>query len=170
MADESAFESFVRAHTAELMRTAFLLTGTRQSAEDLLQETLSRLFPQWGRVEAADVPLAYVRRAVTNRYVSQTRGPGYRDVAMWELPDRWDRFDLGEVVAARATVWQLLGEIPARQRAAIVLRYFHDVSEEEIAEALGCRASTVRSLIRRGMAAMRAAGAEDVPTTSGRVS
>jgi RNA polymerase sigma-70 factor (sigma-E family) len=156
VAEDAAFELFVRVHTAALMRTAFLLSGSRAAAEDLLQETLVRLYPQWQRVTSADVPMAYVRRTMANTFVSQRRAPAARDVPMWEMPDGWDGTDLGEAVAARCTVWQLLGTIPPRQRAAIVLRHLHDLPEQEIAHALGCRPVTVRSLISRGLATMRA--------------
>jgi RNA polymerase sigma-70 factor (sigma-E family) len=156
VAEDTAFESFVRGHTVVLMRTAFLLTGSKAAAEELLQETLTRLYPQWLRVSSADAPVAYVRRAMTNGFVSQRRAPAARDVSVWELPDGWDGADLAETVAARCTVWQLLATLPPRQRAAIVLRHFHDLPEREIAQALGCRPVTVRSLISRGLAAMRA--------------
>lgn len=155
MADAVGFETFVRAHSDGLYRTAFLLVGSRPAAEDLLQDTLSNLYPQWSRVAAADVPLAYVRRSLVNRFVSQRRAGSGRDVAMWELPDRWDGRDMAETVALRGTLWQLLHAIPERQRAAIVLRHFHDLPEPEIAAVLGCRPVTVRSLISRGLATMR---------------
>ncbi len=70
MRDDDAFERFVREHTATLHRTAFLLTGNRYLAEELLQETLSRLYPKWQQVMDADAALAYVRRSLVNRFVS----------------------------------------------------------------------------------------------------
>ena len=155
MSDDARFEGFVRTHSTSLMRTAVLLTGNRHAAEELLQDTLTLLYPRWDRVAAADEPLAYVRRSLTNRFISRRRAPSARDVAMWELPDGWDGTDLSETVATRRTVWQLLGTLPERQRAAIVLRHFHDLPEAEIATVLGCRPASVRSLISRGMGAMR---------------
>jgi RNA polymerase sigma-70 factor (sigma-E family) len=157
MADDAAFESFVRGNSAGLVRTAVLLTGSRHVAEELVQDTLTLLYPRWDRVAGADEPLAYVRRSLTNRFISQQRMPGARELAVWELPDGWDGRDLGEAVAARRTVWQLLGTLPERQRAAIVLRHFHDLPETEIATMLQCRPASVRSLISRGMASMRSA-------------
>ena len=150
------FEPFVRAHTPTLYRTAMLLTGNRHDAEELLQDTLAHLYPRWDRVVRADVPLAYVRRSLANRFVSARRSPAYRDASMWELPDGWDGRDLGETVAVSRTIWQLLATLPERQRAALVLRYFHDAPDGQIAEALGCRTATVRSLTSRGIAALRA--------------
>ena len=155
MSDEAAFAAFVRAHSRSLFGTAYLLTGAGADAEELLQDTLAALFPKWGRVMAAEVPVAYVRRALTNRFVSGTRRPSYRDVAFWQLPDAAAPMDVAEAIADRRWLWQLLGRLPERQGAALVLRYFHDFSDDEIAAHLDCRAGTVRSLISRGLTAMR---------------
>jgi DNA-directed RNA polymerase specialized sigma24 family protein len=73
MVDSDPFDSFVRSHTGSLLRTAYLMTGDGTSAEELVQDTLARLYPRWERVEAAKMPLAYVRRAVVNAYLSQAR-------------------------------------------------------------------------------------------------
>ncbi len=157
MPDDATFESFVRTYSASLIRTAVLVTGSKHAAEELVQDTLTLLYPRWQRVAAAEEPLAYVRRSLMNRFISQRRRPASRDLAVWELPDGWDGRDLGETVAVRRTVWQLLGTLPERQRAAIVLRHFHDLPETEIARTLGCRPASVRSLISRGMGSMRTA-------------
>jgi RNA polymerase sigma-70 factor (sigma-E family) len=154
--DDAAFETFVRLHALALFRTAFLLAGSTVAAEDLVQETLTHLYPQWGRVAAADAPLAYVRRSLANRFVSSRRGAASRDLLMPALPDRWDEHDVGEVVANRRLVWQVLAGLTERQRAALVLRFYHDLPDEEIAALLSCRVATVRSLVSRGMAAVRA--------------
>jgi RNA polymerase sigma-70 factor (sigma-E family) len=157
MNDDLAFERFVRDHTATLFGTAVLLTGDRYLAEELLQETLTRLYPKWASVTRAEAPVAYVRRAVVNRFVSMRRSPQTRAESRWDLPDGWDGSDLGDRVTTSRTVWQLLGTLPDRQRAALVLRYFQDLPEREVAAALGCRPASVRSLVSRGLAAMRAA-------------
>jgi RNA polymerase sigma-70 factor (sigma-E family) len=157
MGENEAFERFVRANTTTLFQTSFLLTGNRHEAEELLQDTLTRLFPRWSAVMAADSPVAYVRRCLANRYVSVKRGPAARLRSDWEIPDRWDGADLEESIAVSSTVWQLLAALPDRQRAALVMRYFDDVPEVDVAEALGCRPSSVRSLVSRGLAAMRSA-------------
>jgi RNA polymerase sigma-70 factor (sigma-E family) len=157
MSDDLAFEAFVREHTPTLYRTAFLLTGNRYEAEELLQDTLARLYPKWERVMAADKPIAYVQRSVGNRAVSRWRAPDARVESRWELPERWDGSDVGETVAVSRTVWQLLGTLSAKQRAALVLRYFYDLPEGDVAAALSCRPTSVRSLVSRGIAAMRTA-------------
>ena len=157
MSDAAEFEAFVRANAPALLRTAFLLTGTQQGAEELVQDTLARLYPRWARVEAADLPLAYVRRSLTNRLISQRRVVRGIEVPLDLVADRRDPGDVAEAVAARRTVWQLLGQLPPRQRAAIVLREFDDLPDTEIAAMLGCRPASVRSLISRGMASMHEA-------------
>lgn len=155
MGVELDFEPFVRGHGTELLRIAVLISGSRDRGEELLQETLTYLYPRWDKVAAAETPLAYVRRALVNRLVSERRSPRRNTVALWDLPERTDGRDLGEMVATRRAVWQLVGGLPDRQRAAVVLRYFYDLSDAEIARILDCRAATVRSIISRAMNAMR---------------
>jgi RNA polymerase sigma-70 factor (sigma-E family) len=157
MNDDLAFERFVREHTPTLFSTAVLLTGDRYAAEELLQDTLARLYPKWASVTGADAPVAYVRRSLANRYLSVRRSPQSRAESRWELPDGWDGTDLSERVSTSRTVWQLLGSLPEKQRAAIVLRYFEDLPESDVAAALGCRPASVRSLVSRGISAMRSA-------------
>ena len=82
MSAELAFEQFVRQHTPTLFSTAFLLTGDRYRAEELLQDTLVRLYPKWSSVAGADAPVAYVRRSIANRYVSMRRSPQSRAMAL----------------------------------------------------------------------------------------
>src|SRR3954447_15709326 len=160
MSEQTGFEPFVRAQSGALFRTAFLLTGNRGAAEELVQDTLVHLYPKWHLVAEAQGPTAYVRRAIANRYVSSLRTRAARDVSAWELPDQWDGHDMSAAVADRAFGWQLVGTLPHRQRAAIVLRYFHDLDTDQVADALGCSGGTARSLISRGLDAMRqAAGA-----------
>ena len=155
MGDEGGFAAFVGLHSRSLFGTAYLLTGNRDDAEELLQDTLARLYPKWHAVRAADSPVAYVRRSLANRFVSATRSPSYRLRVTWELPDGPSDVDIASAVTDRRMLWQLLGELPERQRAALVLRYFHDLPDADIAQALNCREATVRSLVSRGVAAMR---------------
>lgn len=149
------FESFVRAHATELLRSAVLLTGHRERGEDLLHDTLAHLYPRWDRVNAADAPVAYVRRALINRFVSNGRSPSSRDLPVWDVPDGPTPREFDALVADRHLLWQLISTLPERQRAALVLRYFHDLPDEQIAEHLRCRLATVRSLISRALATLR---------------
>lgn len=155
MGDEREFTVFVRVHTSALLRTAYLLTGNALSAEELVQDTLVRLYPKWERVAAADVPIAYVRRSLANNFVDDRRRPSSRDLVLDVLPERPDERDAAGQLADRDEAWTLLTTLPERQRAALVLRFFHDWTDDEIAEALQCRVGTVRSLVSRGLSALR---------------
>jgi len=154
------FDSFVRAYATDLLRSAVLLTGSRERGEDLLHDTLTQLFPRWQRVSSADAPLAYVRRALVNRFISDRRSPRSRDIPVWEVPDAPVTADIGGLVSDRQLIWELMSTLPQRQRAAVVLRYFHDLPDEQIAEHLDCRVATVRSLISRAFATLRASDAD----------
>lgn len=150
-------EQFVRAHAPGLLRSAMLLTGSQERAEDLVQETLTRLLPQWHRVAGAQSPLAYVRRSMVNLFVSQRRLMKSRDICMWDVPDGIAGTDVADRVALRRAVWELLASLPERQRAALVLRYYDDLPDAEIAAALDCRVATVRSMVSRALGALRSA-------------
>jgi RNA polymerase sigma-70 factor (sigma-E family) len=152
---EIGFAGFVREHTPALLRTAYLLTGSATAAEELVQDTFVRLYPKWHRVEAADLPLAYVRRAMANGYVNQRRSPARRESAYEDVPESADSRDHYGQVADRDEIWRVLGTLPAQQRAALVLRFFEDLTDADTAATLGCRQGTVRSLVSRGLAALR---------------
>lgn len=149
------FADFVQANARSLFGTAYVLTGDADAAEELLQDTLARTFAKWSRVEASQQPIAYVRRSLVNRFISGRRLAATRDVALTEIPERAGPADIEGTVTDRHLIVSLMGDLPAQQRAAIVLRYLHDLPDAEIAQALGCRQATVRSLISRAVARMR---------------
>jgi RNA polymerase sigma-70 factor (sigma-E family) len=152
---EVGFAGFVRENTPALLRTAYLLTGNAQQAEELVQDTLVRLYPKWDRVAGADVPLAYVRRSLTNGYINQRRHAARREIADEDAPEQLGRYDPVVRLADRDQLWAGLWYLPERQRAALVLRFFEDTSDEQSAAAVGCRVGTVRRLIDRGLATLR---------------
>lgn len=154
------FAEFVRAHTPALVRTAYLLTGSGPSAEDLVQETLLRLYPRWERVQAADAPMAYVRRSLTNTFLNQRRRRSAHEIVLDVVPDRPGQRDAADDLADRDEVWLLLATLSERQRAALVLRYYEGLDDHDIAAALACREGTVRSLISRGLATLRTGAAD----------
>jgi RNA polymerase sigma-70 factor (sigma-E family) len=153
------FVEFVRANYTGLFRTAVLLTPNSASAEDLVQDTLAKLYPVWWRVEQADSPIAYVRASLTNTFLTSQRRKASTELVTDAPPDTVGGRDAGDIVTDRRFATQLLAQLNQRQRAAIVMRYLHDLDDEQIAAALGCRRSTARSLISRGLAAMRAESA-----------
>jgi RNA polymerase sigma-70 factor (sigma-E family) len=149
------FVDFVRANTSALMRTGYLLTGSTLEAEELVQDTLVRLYPQWRRVENADVPIAYVRRSLTNQFLNQRRRINGRERLISTVPSRPGHRSAEQDLVDRDAIWTLLQKLGQRQRAALVLRYYEGLNDAEIATALGCRPGTARSLISRGLADLR---------------
>jgi RNA polymerase sigma-70 factor (sigma-E family) len=166
---ETGFTGFVRAHTPALFRTAYLLTGNRASAEELVQDTLVRLYPKWDRVESAEQPLAYVRRCLTNRFINEKRRAVNREYPYEDVPERPDDRDVLGQLNDRDQIWAGLRGLPDRQRTALVLRFFEDLTDEQTAEALDCRVGTVRSLISRGLATLRERMSEPLPPAAGSV-
>jgi RNA polymerase sigma-70 factor (sigma-E family) len=156
MADPAEFSTFVRLHSTALLRSAFLLTGDRIDAEELVQDTLVRLYPNWGRVSEAEVPLAYVRRSLTNNFLNGRRRRSASDVLFADPPERAYEQDVGSQLSDRELVRSLLDGLPPRQRAVLVLRFFDDLEDTEIASIVGCRRGTVRSMVSRGLQQLRA--------------
>jgi RNA polymerase sigma-70 factor (sigma-E family) len=166
---EAGFAGFVREHTSALLRMAYLLTGNRTAAEELVQDTLVRLYPKWERVEAAEAPLAYVRRALANGFINHQRRAARREYAYADVPEHADHRDALGQLHDRDEIWAGLLTLPERQRAALVLRFFEDLSDEESAAALGCRVGTIRSLVSRGLSALREQMGQPLPPAAGRI-
>jgi RNA polymerase sigma-70 factor (sigma-E family) len=162
MDSDERFTAFVREHTQALLKTAYLLTRNSGEAEELVQDTLAWLYPRWAQVEQAEYQLAYVRKAVVNRYLAGRRRLSATEVHFDEARERAsDRpviRDRTAEVDERITLWATLGELSERQRAALVLRFFHDLPDDEVAGVLECRVGTVRSLISRALSTLRVTG------------
>jgi len=152
---EAHFAQFVESATDSLLGTAFLLTRDRQAAEELVQDSLVALYPKWPRVQAADSPMAYVRRSLINRFLNQRRSKAGSELVTDLVPEPPPRRDFSAMLADSDQLRQALAKLPARQRAAVVLRYFHDYSDQQCADAMNCRIGTVRSLISRALSSMR---------------
>jgi RNA polymerase sigma-70 factor (sigma-E family) len=152
-AEERRFREFVSARSPTLMRLAFLLTGGDQhAAEDLLQTALTRTAARWRTV---DSPEAYVRQAMYRQQVSWWRlAWRRRETAVPHPPER-GRPDATHGVELRIVVRQALARLTPRQRAVLVLRYFEDLPEAEVAALLGCSVGTVRSTAHRSLARLR---------------
>lgn len=146
------FDDFVLARGPALVRFAYALCGDRHLAEDLVQEVLARLSSRWGRLQ--DRPEPYIRTAIARELVSWRRRRSHSE-SPTELPDRGGGRAPDDIVE-RDPLWRLLATLPVRQRAVLVLRHYEALPDTEIAELLGCRAATVRSLAARGAAALRA--------------
>jgi DNA-directed RNA polymerase specialized sigma24 family protein len=147
---EPSFEDFYLLNFERLVRLAFVITGSKEVAEDLVQDSFVRLHGHYHRVESPD---RYARQIVVNACKSHFRSRGRergKRPLLYVLDGSSDPTPTGELA-------DVLAALPYRQRAALVLRFYGDLSEVEIADALGCRPGTVGSLIHRGLERMRKA-------------
>jgi RNA polymerase sigma-70 factor (sigma-E family) len=153
------FSDFVASRSPRLLRTAYLLCRDWALAEDLLQTALANAWQAWRRIDGDAEP--YVRRIIVNTYASWWRRRWTREHPTDEVPEaRPDRArDPHGLIDDRDEVWQALGRLPKRQRAVLVLRYFEDLTEAEIADVLGCSVGTVKSQASRALAKLRLDGA-----------
>lgn len=151
------YEEFANSRLTAMLRFAVMLTGDPHVAQDLVQETMVRVQLNWRRVSRADSPERYARRMLVNQYLDWRRGSWFRRVLLRnEVPEPPTRpRDHAEENAERDQVWSWLERLPRRQRAALVLRYYEDLPDAEIAEVLGCAVGTVRSSISRALATLR---------------
>jgi RNA polymerase sigma-70 factor (sigma-E family) len=151
---DDAWERFARDHAGGLLRYAVLLAPVGVDPQDLVQECLVRIAPRVGRLSSAEA-VAYGRRVITNLVIDQQRRASRSRVASRLLgPPRPEPL-LDERVSERDAVTDLVGSLPTRQRAAVVLRYWAGLSDHEIAATLGCSVGTVKSQISRALAALR---------------
>jgi RNA polymerase sigma-70 factor (sigma-E family) len=166
-----SFEEFVQACSPRLFRTALLLAGQdRAAAEDLLQLALERAYRHWGRVCRSGDPERYVRRILANAANDRWR----RAVRRPERPLDSRHADLvvadqADTVAERDFLIRALAGLPPRQRTVLVLRYYNDLSETEIADVLGCSVGTVKSQASRGLARLRDVAVPDTEPTGGQM-
>ena len=151
---DQSFTEFVEQRSTRLLRTAYLLTGDRGHAEDLLQTALLRTAAQWPR--ARDAPLAYARQVLVNlaRDDWRRRARRPREGPYDGQFDRGEQ-DAGDRVAHRRVVVAALARLPIRQREVIVLRFFEDLSVEQTAGLLDCSIGTVKSYTSRALSRLR---------------
>ncbi|SDT83025.1 RNA polymerase sigma-70 factor, sigma-E family [Streptomyces sp. TLI_053] len=153
---ELGFEGFAATRWRRLVRTAYLLTGDHHEAEDVVQATLAKVFRSWSRISRLDEPDAYVHRALVNNNLTRHRRRRVRQLLVPVLPERAHSAGAGHRdVEERSVLLQALAELPPRQRAVVVLRYWEDMSEQQVAEVLGCSAGNVKSQASRGLAKLR---------------
>ncbi|MER5791765.1 SigE family RNA polymerase sigma factor [Streptomyces sp. NPDC001980] len=151
---ETDFQAFVTTRSAALFRGALVLTGNRETAEDLVQETLERACRKWRTIAAKDAPDAYIRRIMIN--LANDRWRRFRrTVSHSDGPDRAAPGDEYGQVDSRDQLVRALQQLPMRMRTVVVLRYFHDLSDAEIAADLDISPSTVRSQLARGIEKLR---------------
>ena len=151
------FEAYVRASQRKHKRLAFLLAGDLHAAEDLLQAAYAKLYPRWDKVRAYDAPDAYLRKVMVSVRTSWWRRHRNREWATDEVPELGGVADHGEEVVESRVLLSALRGLPERQRAAVVLRHWCDLSEAETASIMSCSLGTVKSNTSKGLAHLRAA-------------
>ena len=145
------FEGFVRARHHALLRYGTVLTGSVDAAADLVQDALERTGLAWARVQQQGDPEGYVRRVMANRNISIWRKLR-RERLVSEPPE-----GAYEDSPTDRVMWDALARLPRRQRTVLVLRYYEDLSEADIAAVLGIATGTVKSQASKGLASLRAA-------------
>lgn len=150
---KARFGEFARARTAALIRVAYLLTGDQHAAEDLVQSALAKTYARWGSIRHED-PEGYVRTVMYREQVSWWRRRRHRETVVGTPVDRACP-DGSEGVDLRLAMRDALLRLPPAHRAVLVLRYFEDLTESQVAEVLDCSVGTVRSRTHRAVSRLR---------------
>jgi len=152
---DAEFTEYLAVRQPTLLRTAYLLTGDRHQAEDILQTSLAKLYLAWDKVRDRDSVDAYVRRIMVNENNSLWRRAWKkREYATDEVPEgapHRDQYDDG----TNDQLWQVVQTLPPKARSVVVLRYYEQMSESEVADALGISIGTVKSQCSRALSALR---------------
>ncbi len=165
-ADRREFADVFNEHHRRAVRLAYLLTSDPDQAEDVVAEAFTKVYRRWRKGGIDDVG-AYVRRAVANEANSRLRRRYLeRDRAQHRTGDQRGVRRVDDQAADRDEVWWALQRLPRRQRTAVVLRYFEDLSEEQAAEVLGVSRGTVKSQVSRGLDRLEQLLSSEAETTS----
>jgi RNA polymerase sigma-70 factor (sigma-E family) len=152
---DADFAAYMAARQPGLLRTAYLLTGDQHTAEDLVQTAFAKLYLSWDKVQRRELVDGYVRRILVNENNSLWRRAWKRrETSTDAVPDHRavsDTHDDG----TRAALWEFVQSLPRKQRAVVVLRFYEDLSEAEVADILGISVGTVKSQSSRALAALR---------------
>lgn len=152
--DEQEFRDFAAARSRALLRTAYLLTGDHQYAEDLLQATLTKVFLAWGRIRERAAVESYARRTLVTTYTSWWRRRSWHERPAEGSAEAHVADPAAELVE-RDHMWQAMQSLPRQQRAVIVLRFYEDLSVDETARLLNINTGTVKSHTSRALAALK---------------
>ena len=155
MRDEAAFVEFAHASRDRLGRTAYLLCGDWDQASDLVQEGLVRVYVRWPRLVRHGGELAYARKAVVSAFLDHKRRRSSTERPQEADPTTASGEDVARAVATRVALMAALADLPPRQRACVVLRYFEDLSVADTAALLGCTEGTVKSQTSRALFSLR---------------
>ena len=160
--DPAAFAEFARARSGALFRAAYLMVGDHAMAEDLLQEALTKTYVAWPRLRDVNNAEAYTRKAITTTAISWWRRKSWSAEKPRDNVPELSSASHSDHLDERAWLWEELQSLAPRQRAAIVLRYYEDLTEAQTAEAMGCSVGTVKSQVSDGLKKLRARLGSDV--------
>jgi RNA polymerase sigma-70 factor (sigma-E family) len=152
--DDLSFRDYVHARSRALLRTAYMLTGNRADAEDLVQAALAKTYLAWDRIEDRGAVDGYVRRAMVNTHISWWRRRRIEEFPTDEIPDQAIA-DHSVSNDMQESLRHAIDRLPQRMRAAVMLRYYEDMTEAEVAEVLGVSLGTVKSTVSRAVAKLR---------------
>lgn len=153
---ERDYEEYVRSCRGNLLRTAWMLTGNWTAAEDVTQTALTSLWKHWSRLGHVDSVEAYAQRVLINAFISARRRGWVREDPSDTVPDVPAPSNEVVIAEQRLVLTRALSRLPARQRAAVVMRYFGDLTEQQTADALNCSLGTVKSQVARALDKLRA--------------
>jgi len=161
--DRSQFAEFALARAGALHRAAYLMVGDSQLAQDLVQEALTKTYVAWPRLRDPANAEAYCRKAITTTAISWFRRKGWNNERPSEyLPEGPPGAGHEVAYAEHDAVWRALRDVPPRQRAALVLRFYEDLTEAQTAAAMGCAVGTVKSQVSAGLKKLRDLLGDDV--------
>lgn len=154
-ADEADYEEFYASAWPRLYRLTYAISGDVGRAEDAVQSALAKAYASWRRVTSAEHPEAYVRRMAVNEVLGVRRRGWWKSERPGHVPDVGLPGSTEQEVVDRSVLWHALSTLAPRQRAVLVLRYYEDLSEQQIAEVLGCSRGTVKSQASNALATLR---------------
>jgi len=157
MSETPTFEEYAAAAWPRLYRYAYLLTGNHADAEDVAQQTLIKVHGAWSKVIGSDSPDAYVRRILTNTFLSSKRPKARGLELLTDAPPERGHGGWPGETETNLALWPHVKQLPPQQRAVIVLRYYEQLSEAEIADTLRCSRGNVKSTAHRALKALRSA-------------
>ena len=155
--DDDSFREYIGVRLDPLRRTAYLICGDWHSADDVVSTAITKIYQDWHRISQMDNPDAYLRRVLVNTWLMERRRPWRRERSVPDLPAVAGQPGDDRSVHERLSLLKHLTALPPRQRAAVVLRFYCDLSVEQTAQVLQCNPGTVKSQVARALVTLRAA-------------
>jgi len=160
---DQEFQEFVAARGPALLRTAYLLTGDQQLSEDLVQTSLEKALRHWSKIKVSAATEGYVRRIMYRENISFWRQRRSREVPMAELPDERESADLADAAGDRLAMRAALSRLGPRQRTVLVLRFYEDLTEAQVAREMGVALGTIKSQTAKALDQLRRTAPELTP-------